>query len=130
VMLMIQSGKPRKQRLFRYTASNHLRQRFVHAHIAKELAAKLGIKRRSIGVRRGDTVKVMAGASRGKSGKVSGVDLHKAVVFVEGITRKNAKGKETQIPISASNIYITEMDMNDKLRTAKLQAVRPAAKQQ
>jgi len=129
-MLMIQSGKPRKQRLFRYTASNHLRQRFVHAHIAKELAAKLGIKRRSIGVRRGDTVKVMAGAHRGKSGKVSGVDLHKAVVFVEGITRKNARGKETQIPISASNIYITEMDMNDRLRAAKLQAVRPAAKQQ
>jgi large subunit ribosomal protein L24 len=129
-MLMIQSGKPRKQRLFRYTASNHLRQRFVHAHIAKELAAKLGIKRRSIGVRRGDTVKVMAGANRGKIGKVSGVDLHKAVVFVEGITRKNARGKETQIPISASNIYITEMDMNDRLRAAKLQAVRPSAKQQ
>ena len=132
---MIDSGKPRKQRLFRYTAGNHLRQKFVHAHIAKELAAKLGVKRRSIGVRRGDTVKVMAGASRGKSGKVSAVDLQKAVVFIEGITRKNAKGKESQVPISASNVYITEMDMNDKLRAAKLkvaapQAAKPAANQQ
>ena len=130
MIIMIESAKPRKQRLFRYTASNHLRQKFVHAHVAKELASKLGLKRRSISVRRGDTVRVMSGASRGKSGKVSGVDLHRAVVFVEGINRKNAKGKESQVPISASNVYITDLDMSDKLRSAKLQVAKPAAKQQ
>lgn len=127
---MIQSSKPRKQRLFRYNAANHLRQRFVHARIAKELATKLGIKRRNVGVRKGDTVKVMSGASRGKTGKVLGVELGRAIVFVEGITRKNAKGRESQIPISASNVYITDLDLNDKLRSAKLQIARPAAKQQ
>ncbi len=121
---MIQSAKPRKQRLFRYTASNHLRQSFVNAHISKELAAKLGVKKRSIGVRKGDTVKVMSGSSRGKTGKVLGVDLGRAVVFVEGITRKNAKGKESQIAINASNVYITDMDLGDKLRSAKMQALK------
>ncbi|MDE1855254.1 MAG: 50S ribosomal protein L24 [Candidatus Micrarchaeota archaeon] len=131
----MESGKPRKQRLFRYTAANHLRQKFVHAHIAKELASKLGVKKRSISVRKGDTVRVMAGASRGKSGKVTAVDLRSAAVFIEGITRKNAKGKESLVPVSASNVYITDMDMSDKLRAAKLQvarpqAAKPAAKQQ
>ncbi|MDE1873841.1 MAG: 50S ribosomal protein L24 [Candidatus Micrarchaeota archaeon] len=128
-MLMIQSSKPRKQRLFRYNAANHLRQRFVHAHVAKELASKLGIKRRNVSVRRGDTIKVMSGAKRGKTGKVLSVDLGRAIIFVEGITRKNAKGRETQIPISASNVYITEMDMSDKLRASKLHVAAPAAPQ-
>ncbi|MCL5238896.1 MAG: 50S ribosomal protein L24 [Candidatus Marsarchaeota archaeon] len=121
---MIQSSKPRKQRLFRYTASNHARQRFANAHISKELAAKLGVKRRSIGVRKGDTVKVMSGASRGKTGKVTEVNMQRAVIFVEGITRKNAKGKESQIAIHASNVYITDMDLGDKLRSAKMQALK------
>ncbi len=115
---MISSGKPRKQRLFRYTAPNHVRQKFVHAHIAKELAAKLGIKKRNVAVRRGDTVKIMSGKSRGKTGKITNVDLHRAKVLVEGIARKNAKGKESQIPISASNVYITDLDMGDKLRSS------------
>lgn len=125
-MLMIESSKPRKQRLFRYNAPNHARQKFVHAHIAKELAAKLGAKKRNIGVRRGDTVRVMSGKSRGKSGKVSAVDLRRAVLFIEGISRKNAKGKELQVPISVSNVYITDMDMGDKLRGTKLQAAKVA----
>ena len=130
---MIASSKPRKQRLVRYTASNHQRQKFVHARIAKELASKLGVKRRSASVRKGDTVKIMSGDSRGKSGKVSSVDMHRAVVFIEGIARKNAKGKESLIPISASNVYITDMDLGDKLRAAKMQVAAkpsPEAKKQ
>lgn len=121
---MIASSKPRKQRLFRYNAPNHIRQKFVHAHISKELAKKLGVRKRSLQVRRGDTVKVMSGNSRGKSGKVSGVDLRRAVVFIDGIARKSAKGREIQIPISASNVYITDLDMTNKLRSAKIEAAK------
>lgn len=120
MILMISSGKPRKQRLFRYTASNSERQRFAHAHVAKELAKKLGIKSRSTSVRKGDTVKVMSGGSRGKGGKVIGVNLKGSTLFVEGVVRKNAKGKEAPIPISTSNVYITDLDLSDKLRNAKL----------
>jgi len=121
---MIASSKPRKQRLFRYTARMHDRQKFVHAHISKELAAKLGTKRKNMSVRRGDTVKLMCGSNKGKSGKVSSVDLIRAVIFVEGIFRKTAKGKERQLKISASNVYITDADMSDKLRSAKIQGVK------
>ena len=121
---MIQSAKPRKQRLFRYNAPNHTRQKFVRAHISKELAKKLGIKKRSIRVRRGDTVRIMSGASKGKSGKVTAVELRRAVILIEGITRKNAKGRELQIPISASNVYVTDLDLTNKLRSAMIEAAK------
>lgn len=121
---MLSSSKPRKQRIFRYTAPMHLRQNFVNAHISKELATKLGVKKRSVEVRKGDTVKVMAGDNKGKSGKVAEVDLKKSNVFVEGITRKNSKNKEKLIPINASNVYLTDIDMTDKFRKEKFDSMK------
>ncbi len=121
---MIKSSKPRKQRKFRYNAPMHIRQNFVNAHIAKELISKLGIRRRSIEVRKGDTVKVMAGSRKGASGKVLSVDLGRGTIAVDGIVKKNAKGKELAIPISASSVYITDLDLSDKLRKAKVDAAR------
>lgn len=124
---MIQSSQPRNQRKFRYNAPLHERQSFVNAHVSKELASKLGIKKRSIAVRKGDTIKVMAGAQKGKSGKVSAVDLRKGIIFVDGMTRKTAKGKEVMLRISASNVYLTDLDTSDKLRKAKLDQFKVAA---
>ena len=94
----------------------HARQKLVHARIAKELAAKLAIKKRNTADRQGDTVKVMSGGSKGKSGKVSSVSLRSGIILIEGIVRKNAKGKELPIPIRPSNVYITDLDLSDKLR--------------
>ena len=119
-MFMLQSGQRRKQRKFRFTAPPHVRQKFMHCHIDKALAKKLGIKRRAAQVHKGDTVKVMVGKHKGKSGKVSSVDTKSEMVLIEGINRKNAKAKELPIPIRASNVYITELDLNDKLRKEKL----------
>ena len=118
--MFIQSAKPRKQRRFRFNAPLHVRQKFVHAHIAKDLAKKLGIKKRSVAVREGDTVKIMAGKQKGKSGKVSAVDLVSGRIYVEGIARKTMKGKEKLIPISSSNVYLVELEISDKLRQEKL----------
>ncbi len=121
---MIESGKPRKQRIFRYDAPMHLRQHMVNAHISKQLSQKLGIKKRSIAVRKGDVVMVMKGSSKGKSGKVDEVDLKRYTVTVSGVVRKNAKGKELPIPINASNVYIIELDDTDKLRKEKLESFK------
>ncbi len=115
-MTMLQSSQRRKQRKFRFTAPMHVRQKFVHVHIAKELKAKLGIKKRAAQIHTGDTVKIMVGSNRGKTGKVSSVNMKRCIITVEGIMRKNAKGKESPIPIRTSNVYITDMDVNDKLR--------------
>ena len=113
---MLQSSQRRKQRKFRYTAPMHIRQKFVHVHVSKELRAKLGIKKRSVQVHTGDTVKIMVGNSRGRSGKVGSVNMKRGMLTIEGIVRKNAKGKELPIPIRTSNVYITDMNTGDKLR--------------
>ena len=119
-MILMKSSKPRKQRLFRYQAPAHIRQSFVHSRISKELAKKLGIKKRSAQVKKGDTVKIMVGSNKGKSGKVNLVETKKGILLVEGVSRRNAKGKELQIPIKTSNVYITDLELSDKLRKLKL----------
>ncbi len=121
---MTMRAQPRKQRRYRYNAPMHIRQKFAHAHISKELAQKLKIKKRSIEVRRGDTVKVISGGQKGKSGKVSGVDLRRGFVFIDGIVRKNAKGKELNIPVRISNVYITDLNLDDKLRAKKIEGFK------
>lgn len=118
---MISSSKPKKQRKFRYNAPMHIRQRFVNAHVSKELRAKLGIAKRSVEIRRGDSVKVISGGQKGKSGKVSKVSIRRSFVYVDGIVRKTAKGKEIMIPIRASNLYITDLDISDKYRKESIE---------
>ncbi len=122
---MMVGGQPRKQRLFRYTAPLHVRQNFVHAHIDKAARQKLGISKKRAQVRKGDTVKVTAGGSKGRSGKVTSVDLRSGKITIDSVTRKNARGKEYGVPISANNVYITELNLEDKLRAKRL-GQRPA----
>ncbi len=117
---MIQSSKPRKQRKFRFTAPLHERQHFVHAHVDRQLREKLKIKKRTVQISKGDTVKIIKGIKKGVTGKVVKVDLKKVKVFIDSATRKNAKGKESNIPINISNVYITDLNLGDKFRVAKL----------
>jgi large subunit ribosomal protein L24 len=124
---MMVGGQARKQRLFRFTAPLHARHSFVRAHIDKAARQKLGISKKSVQVRRGDTVKVMAGSNKGKSGKVTSVDLRTSKITISAITRKNARGKEYGIPISANNVYITELNLEDKLRAKKLMPAQGAS---
>ncbi|MGC8710095.1 MAG: 50S ribosomal protein L24 [Candidatus Micrarchaeia archaeon] len=121
---MIASSKPKKQRKFRYAAPMHMRQRFVNAHISKELKEKLGIAKRSIEIRKGDSVKVVSGGQKGKSGKVSEVSIRRGFVYVDGIVRKTAKGKEIMVPIRASNLYITDLDLSDKYRKESIEGYK------
>ncbi len=129
--MMVASAKPRKQRKFRYSAPLHARQHFLHVHLSKEARQKLGIiKTRAVQVSKGDTVKVMSGSKKGTTGKVTAVSLRRGAVYIDSYTKKNAKGKEYGVPISASNVYITDLNLADKVRAAKLkQQPLPAQKQ-
>ncbi len=116
----MESSKPRKQRYFRFNAAMHLRQHFVHAHVDKELRTRLGLKKRAVQISKGDTVKIMSGSKRGTTGKVSRVNLRTGRIYLDSLMKKNAKGKEFGIGISANNVYITALNLNDKIRAAKL----------
>jgi large subunit ribosomal protein L24 len=126
-MIMESSVQPRKQRKFRYTAPLHLRRKMVAAHLGKELAAKLGTSRRSVGVRKGDKVKLMRGEKKGHTGKVVEVDLSSLKVYVEGVSRRNAKGVEKPYPVDPSNLLVLEGDFS-KNRLAMIQRSAKAKK--
>lgn len=133
-MGMEQSIQPRKQRKFRYNAPLHLRKKMVGVHLSKELRAKLSTKKRNAPAHKGDKVKVMRGEYRGKTGKIMEVSLSTLKIYVEGITRRNAKGVEKLVPIDPSNLLLLEGEFaKDRLamlgRSGK-KAAAPAAKKQ
>ena len=111
---MTKSKQPRKQRKALYEAPLHKRQKLMAAPLSKELREKF--HRRSLPVRKGDTVKVMRGDFKGKVGKVVRVDLKKLRIYIEGVTRKKSTGEEVYVPIHPSNVMIIDADMSDKMR--------------
>ncbi len=80
---MRMGSKPRYQRYFRFNAPMHVRQHFVHAHIDKALKTKLKLNKRAVQISKGDTVKVMVGSNRGKSGRVMSVNLRTSRITID-----------------------------------------------
>ncbi len=97
--------QPRKKRGRAFRAS--LKDRAPRAHLSKELRVKE--KKRSVRVHEGDSVKVLRGALKGKSGKVSSVKVKLGRVFVEGLFLKKQSGQEKPAPIDPSNVVVTAM---------------------
>ncbi len=109
--------KPRKQRSIFRSGKLHIMTRVVSAHLSKELRKTMG--KRALPLRVGDSVKLMRGSHRGRSGKVVLVNRQKGQVFIENITRKKSDGTERQIPFKASNLMIAELDKSDERRLGK-----------
>lgn len=111
----VKSKQPRKQRKYRYNAPLHIKQKFVGAHLSKELHKKYS--KRSMNVRKGDSVKIMRGQFKNKTGKVEEVNLKKTLTYVSGIEIAKRDGTKARFPIHPSNLMITELNMDDKMRT-------------
>lgn len=112
--MKVESSKPKKQRKFHYDKPLHMKQQGLASHLDKKLAKQF--EKRSIAIRKGDTVKVMRGGMKGKSGKITGVNYGKGIVFVENIMRKKANGEEVQVPLKASNLLVVDLDKSDSKR--------------
>lgn len=97
-----------------YKAPLHRRQKMVNAHLSKDLRKQYG--KRSLGIRKGDEVKVMRGKHKGKSGKVDRVDLKRFKIYIENVKRNRSSGEETFIPFHPSNLLITNVIMEDSRR--------------
>ncbi len=109
---MAKSSLPRKQRLARYEAPLHIRQKQVAGHLSKELRTTQ--KKRSLPVRKGDTVKIMRGRYSGLSGKVIRVNLSTRTVSIEGVNVKKQSGKEIPAVLDPSNVLITQLSERKK----------------
>ena len=101
--------KRRKERRKRYSGKTHKTKAFLKVHVAKELKEGAKLNKRSVLVNKGDTVKVMRGAHKGKSAKVQKVSHVKSLVYLEGITARNARGVENLVPFQPSNLKLTAL---------------------
>lgn len=108
------SKQVRKQRKYRYNAPLHVKQKFVHVHLSKELKKKYG--KRRLGLKKGDKVKIVRGQFRKHTGSVERVDLKKIGVYVSGIEITKKDGSKTTYPIHPSNLIVTELNLDDKVR--------------
>ena len=119
------SKKPRKARRAQREAPLHRKSSSLKAHLSPELRGEYGV--RSVRVRVGDSVRIVRGAYRGVEGKVLRVYPGEGRVTVEGLTRQNARGDNVPIKIHSSNLIITKLSLDDKLRKEKLESLRARA---
>ena len=112
--------QPTKQRNRQERAPLHEKQKQVRAPLSPELREEYG--QRSVRVNAGDTVEVQRGDFAGESGEVVTVDLRAAEIHVEDVTLETADGEEVPRPLEASNVQVTELDLDDEVREARLEA--------
>lgn len=86
----------------------------ISAHLSKELRAQY--KRRSLGVRKGDEIKVLKGKHRGKVGTIEEVDTKNSALLISGIKVKRTVGTEKSLPIKPSEIVVTNLNLADSMR--------------
>ena len=113
------SKQPRKQRKYRYNAPLNIKNKFLGCHLSKELREKY--KKRNMTIRKGDSVKVLRGQFKGKTGKIDRVDIKKSKVYITGIDITKKDGTKALYPIHPSNLIINELNLEDKKRTKTLE---------
>ena len=113
------SKNPRKQRLYRMNAPLHIKQKFMSAHLSKELKKKYNI--RSFGLKKGDKVKIVRGQFKKHEGKIDKVNMKKCRVYINGVEVVKKDGTKVSRPINPSNVIITEINLDDKMRQKQLE---------
>lgn len=117
---------PNKQRIRVFHAGQRSRHAMMSAHLSKEL--RKTHKQRSAPLRVGDTVKIVRGDWKSRSGEITQVDYTRNKAFVKGINRKQVSGKEAFIAFRPSNLVIITLDTKDKRRFVKGKVAAPKAK--
>ena len=112
------SKQPRKQRKYAANAPLHIKRKLLSVNLSEELRKKFG--RRNIPVRKGDLVKIMRGKFDGKTGKIVEVNVKRSKIMIEGIQVKKQDGSKVNVPMRASNLQITELNMEDKKRKIEM----------
>ena len=108
------SKQPRKQRKYRYNAPLHIKQKFMKSHLSKELREKYG--KRAVILRKGDSVKIMRGHFKNKTGKVGFVSVKKGFIHVDGVEIIKKDGSKLNCKIKSSNVLINDLNLDDKKR--------------
>lgn len=108
------SIQPRRQRKYVHNAPDHIKSKFMVSTLSKELRAKHAMRNKRVIF--GDTVKILRGQFKGKTGKVERIDVKKTKLYVAGIELIKKDGSKTSYPLNPSNLMIIELNLKDKKR--------------
>jgi large subunit ribosomal protein L24 len=117
------STQPRKQRKYTANAPLHIKKKLLSVNLSKELRKKHKI--RNIEVRKGDTVKIMRGKFKKKTGKILEVNVKTSKVKIEGIQVKKQDGSKANVRLRPSNLQIIELVLEDKKRMKRTSTHSP-----
>ncbi len=121
------SSQTRKQRKYIANAPLHTKRKMMSANLSKDLRKKY--EKRSFPVRSGDEVKIRVGKFKGKTGKISVVDVSRRRVAVEGIQIKKKDGTKINIFFNCSNLQIQKLNLDDRKRLKALNRKAPEKKE-
>ena len=113
----IASKQKRKQMKYTAKAPLHIKRKLISSNLSKEL--RKIYKKRSVVLIKKDTVKIMRGSFKKRTGKIISVDVKKLRVFVDGIQKTKKDGSKINIPFNSSNLQIIELNQEDKKRFKK-----------
>jgi large subunit ribosomal protein L24 len=90
------------------------------SRLSQELQEKHA--RKAIRPIKGDAVRIVRGGFKGIEGKITGLDTRLGKLYIEGVTReKIAGGKTSPVPIDASKVVITTLNLEDKIRRRRME---------
>lgn len=104
----------------------HMTERMLRSPLSRALREKYG--RRNVRVIAGDTIKVMRGEYSGIEGKVETVNMKRGSLAIEGIQREKVRGGNVKVEINSTNVVVTDLDLDDKLRLALIQRIHESEK--
>lgn len=109
---------PRRQRRARYEATTAQRRLRMTVPLSRELRGRF--HRRSAPVRKGDTVRVLAGSYKGREERVARIDRRAYTVTLDNVTLKTAEDKLKPLPLRTSYLVLTRLNLSDPWRRRSL----------
>lgn len=119
------SRHPGEQRKAMHRAPHHVRRRRFALPLSRELRSRYG--RRKLPVRKGDTVRVLAGNYIGREERVAIVDYRHYRLVLDNVTLRKADKKLKQLPLPLGHLMITKLNLSDPWRRRVLRAPEEVA---
>ena len=105
---------PRRQRKALYTATPRERRMRMTVPLSRELRSRF--HRRSLPLRKGDTVRVLSGSFEGREERVARVDRRGYTVTLDNVTLKTADEKMKPLSLGVGHLVITRLNLSDPWR--------------
>ncbi len=92
----------------------HKKKKSMHVALSRDL--RMQLKRRSLGIRKGDEIRIIKGKFKNTQGTVTKVDLKNMKIYIDTAVVKKKSGGQVQVPISTAKLRITKLITTDKNR--------------